>query len=63
MRTDLTYVILRFGSDEPIGYIRSVGCPSPEDMADHLAVVGGFDDRDHFLHVNPGLSLAAVPLQ
>ena len=61
MRTDITYVILAPG-EEPLGYIRSTGEPSLEDMADHLAILGGFANRDHFLHVNPGLTLGFAPL-
>ena len=63
MRTDITYVILTPSQDEPLGYIRSSAIPSPEAMADHLAILGNFEDRDHFLHVNPGLSLGCAPLQ
>jgi hypothetical protein len=62
VRTDITYVILRPEMDVPLGYIRSTGSPSLEDMADHLAILGGFANRDHFLHVNPGLTLGYAPL-
>lgn len=62
MRTGITYVILAPEVDEPLGYIRSTGIPSLEDMADHLAILGGFIDRDHFLRVNPGLLLGFAPL-
>jgi hypothetical protein len=59
----LTYVILSPESEDPLGYIRSAGVPTPEEMADHLAVIGGFANRDHFLHVNPGIQLGYAPLQ
>jgi hypothetical protein len=59
----ITYVILSPESEDPLGYIRSAGAPTPEEMADHLAVVGGFANRDHFLHVNPGIQLGYAPLQ
>lgn len=57
----ITYVILVPG-DEPIGHIRSEGPPSLEDMADHLALLGGFPDTDSFLMVNPGLTLGYAQL-
>jgi hypothetical protein len=59
----ITYVILSPESEDPLGYIRSAGAPTPEEMADHLAAVGGFTNRDHFLHVNPGIQLGYAPLQ
>lgn len=62
MRTDITYVILVPDDDEPVGYIRSTGEPSLEAMADHLAILGEFPDRDHFLLANPGLQLGCAPL-
>lgn len=62
MRTDIAYVILVPDEDEPVGYIRSCGTPSLEQMADHLAIMGGFRDRDHFLLANPGLQLGYAPL-
>jgi hypothetical protein len=61
VRTDITYVILVPG-EEPLGYIRSTGNPTLEAMADHLAIMGGFEDRDAMLAANPGLSLGFAPL-
>jgi hypothetical protein len=57
----ITYVILTPG-DEPVGYIRSDGPPTLEAMADHLAIIGGFPDRDHFIHANPNLILGYCQL-
>jgi hypothetical protein len=62
MRTDITYVILRPEMDVPLGYIRSTGNPSLEAMADHLAVLTGFENRDAMLNANPGLTLGFAPL-
>lgn len=53
----LTYAILQFGKDEPIGFIQSATRPSLEAMADHLAEVAGFPDRDEWLVLNPNLML------
>jgi hypothetical protein len=58
----ITYVILTPG-DVPVGYIRSDGPPSLEAMANHLAVVGNFVDRDALLLANPGLTLGYCVLQ
>lgn len=58
----ITYVILTPG-DVPVGYIRSDGPPTLEAMADHLTTVGGFDDRDHLMLVNPNLTLGYCALQ
>lgn len=62
MKTDITYVILRPEMDEPLGYIRSTGAPSLEAMADHLAILTGFADRDAMLRANPALQLGCLPL-
>lgn len=62
MRTDITYVILRPEADEPLGYIRSTGEPSAERMADHLAIIYGFSDRESLINNNPGLCLGCAIL-
>jgi hypothetical protein len=48
--------------DVPLGYIRSTGNPTLEAMADHLAILTGFEDRDAMLNANPGLQLGFAPL-
>jgi hypothetical protein len=53
----LTYAILQYGNEEPLGYIRCADRPSLEAMADHLASGAGFPDRDDYLALNPGLML------
>lgn len=57
----ITYVILIPG-DEVVGYIRSAGSPSLEAMADHLATVQKYEDRDALLMSHPGLILGFAPL-
>ncbi len=57
----ITYVILTPG-DNAVGYIRSDGPPTLEAMADHLAVVGRFEDRDALIAANPGLTLGYAPV-
>jgi hypothetical protein len=52
----ITYVIVAPG-EEALGYIRSDGPPSIEDMTEHLSILAGFKDRDDFVTANPGMWL------
>ena len=57
----ITYVILTPG-DNAVGYFTSACNPTLEAMADHLAILTGFEDRDAMLAANPGLILGFAPL-
>jgi hypothetical protein len=57
----ITYAILTPG-DILVGLIRSAEPPTLEAMADQLAVLTGFEDRDALLNANPGLVLGFAPL-
>ena len=57
----ITYVILTPG-DVAVGLIRSTDPPTLEAMADRLATLTGFEDRDALLVANPGLTLGFAPL-
>ena len=57
----ITYAILTPG-DNVVGYIDSALPPSLEDMADHLAAMSGFADRDALIDANPGLILGFAPI-
>lgn len=57
----ITYAILTPG-DIMVGTIRSSGAPTLEAMADQLAALTGFEDRDALLAANPALLLGFAPL-
>jgi hypothetical protein len=59
----LVYGIFMPQSEPPIAYMVSDIYPTFEAMGDAVAKYLGFDDRDALLHANPGLLLAALPLQ
>lgn len=53
----MLYAILRPESEIPLAYLDSVLPPTLEAMADHLAEIGGFPDRDALLEKHPDLAL------
>ena len=57
----ITYAILTPG-DVLVGTIRSSEPPTLEAMADQLAALTGFENRDAMLDANPGLQLGFAPL-
>lgn len=58
----ITYVILAPG-DIMLGTMRCAAAPTVEQLADELASLNGFPDRDALIHANPGLVLGFAILQ
>jgi hypothetical protein len=57
----ITYAILTPG-DIMVGTLRSAEPPTLEAMADRLAILTGFEDRDALLNANPALVLGFAPV-
>lgn len=53
----ITYAIIQPQSDIPLAYLQSAASPTLEALFDHVAMLGGFPDRDALVESNPGLLL------
>ncbi|KVE04397.1 beta-lactoglobulin I [Burkholderia vietnamiensis] len=48
----MTYAILSPDRDAPWGYYQSASVPTLEELADHMAIAGGYSSRDDWLVAN-----------